>query len=251
MAVAGCGRAKGSGEIHARQVVLEREVEGLHQLAAKLERGEAALPPEDVVVGISDAMVQEIFTAQMPFEVETEGLHLVLDRAEVAFRGSPAVTLTGTIAMKDHPDLRGDLRAIGVLERIQVDPVSGTLRAHVAIDHIDLLKMGGLEAFLGAGTLDEISRSLRKELAGQIPDVQIPIELEKSIVLPSVTEGPVRIQGASMPLDVGVSDVFAGQGVLWIGVRVVPGEFVRTDAPTPAVTARPTSAAQKPQAGRP
>jgi hypothetical protein len=230
VAAAGCGGAKGSGTLHARQAVLEREVEGLRQLASRLERGEAALPLEDVVVGISDGMVQDVLRAQLPLEIDVQGLHLVLDRAEVAFSGSPAVTLTGAIAMKDHPDLQGELRAIGVLENIQVDPDSGTLRAHVAIDHIDLLKMAGLETLLGGGTLDELSRTVRKQLEGHIPEIQIPVKLEQSIVLPSITDGPVRIQGASMPLDVGVSDVFAGQGVLWIGVRVQPGDFAKTPA---------------------
>ena len=47
-----------------------------------------------------------------------------------------------------------------------------------------------------------------------------------------MTNGPVRIDGASMPLQVAVSQVTAGQGRLVIGVHFQPGDFVKTaDAP--------------------
>jgi hypothetical protein len=53
------------------------------------------------------------------------------------------------------------------------------------------------------------------------------VKVDQAIDLPSVTEGPVRLRGASMPLAVSVADVVAGRGVLWIAIRVVPGELVR------------------------
>jgi len=47
-----------------------------------------------------------------------------------------------------------------------------------------------------------------------------------------VTHGPVRIDGARMPLQVAVSQVLAGQGLLWIAVHFQPGDLVKTaDAP--------------------
>ena len=142
---AGCRGDKGGGELHAQQVVLEREVEGFRELAARLERGEAALPPEDVVVGISEVTVQEMVSAQLPFEVKADKFVVVMSRAEVAFKGSPGVTLHGSITVVDRPNLTGEVKAIGALEEIEVDPATGTLRAKVAVDHIGLLKMAGLE----------------------------------------------------------------------------------------------------------
>lgn len=223
----GCGGGTGGGELHARQVVLAREVEGLRELAARLERGEPALSPEDVVVGISDTMVQEILSAQLPFEVKADQYVVVLGKAEVAFKGSPGVSLHGSIALKDRPSLAGEVRAIGVLEDIRVDPASGTLRARVSIDHIDLLKVAGLEAFLSGDTVDELARTVRAQLAGQIPEIQIPVRVEQRVELPTVTDGPVRLQGATLPLAVSVSGVFAGQGQLWIGIKVELGELVK------------------------
>ena len=120
------------------------------------------------------------------------------------------------------------MRAQGALEDITVDPESGTLRATVAIDHVDLVKMAGLEKFIGKGSLDELARTVRKQLEGHVPEVQIPVKIEQGIELPSVTKGPVLIQGARMPLEVAVADVFAGGGLLWVAVKVVPGELVKT-----------------------
>jgi hypothetical protein len=222
-----CRKDEGGGELHAQTAVLEREVEGLRELSSRLERGESALAPEDVVVGISDAMVQEILSAQLPFEAKADKFSVVLSQAEVAFKGSPAVTLRGTIALQDRPNLSGEVEAIGALEHIEVDAGSGTLRAKVAVDHIDLLKMAGLEQFLSGGTVDELARTVRMQLAGQIPEIQIPVKVEQGVALPTVTDGPVRLQGATLPLAVSVSGVLAGQGLLWIGIKVELGELVR------------------------
>ena len=171
---------------------------------------------------------------QLPFRIEVEAYRIEMTQAEASFKGSPAVTLTGSIVQKDYPDYVGEVRAIGALDSVQVDPESGTLRARIAVDHVDLLKMGGLEKYLAGSTIDELARSVRMQITGKIPDVQIPVKIEQGIELPSVTDGPVRIQGATMPLAVSVADVLATAGNLWIAVQVVPGELVRGASPPPA-----------------
>ena len=237
-AAAGCQGDKGGGELHAQQVTLEREVSGLREAVAKLERGEPILPEEAVVAAISESVVGQFLAEQLPFDLEVKSFKISLKTAEAHFAGSPTVKLAGTIFPKEHPDLVGEVRLAGALHDIEVDPASGTLRAKVAVDHIDLLRMAGLERFLSGSTVDELARTVRKQLAGQIPAVQIPVKIEQGIDLPEVTHGPVRLHGATMPLKVGVADVFAGQGVLWIAINVVPGELVDTAsaAPTPAAT---------------
>jgi hypothetical protein len=195
--------------------------------AARLERGEAILPPDGVVVAISDTLVQRLLVAQLPFEVEVDAFVVRLDQAEVAFKGSPAVTLTGRVAYKQKPETAGRLRAIGVLEAVRIDPGTGTLRGQVAVDHVDLLEAAGLETFLTGGTIDELARAIRKRLAGRIPTVEIPVKVEQAIALPAVSDGPVRLQAATMPLQVEVSDIYAAQGVLWVAVKVQPGELAK------------------------
>jgi len=247
LVVTGCGSDPGGGALHAQKAALEREVTGLRARVAKLERGEPILPEEAVVAAISEEVVGQFLAEQLPFDLEVKSFKISLKTAEARFSGSPSIKLAGTISPKEHPDLKGEVFLTGALDQIEVDPVSGTLRSKVAVDHIDLLQMAGLERFLSGATVDELSRTVRKQLAGQIPPVQIPVMIEQRIDLPEVTTGPVRLHGATMPLKVEVADVFAGQGVLWIAIEVVPGELVKTaanpaspgpTAPTPAGAGR-------------
>ncbi len=179
-----------------------------------------------MLVSIAEAVVKEFVDAQLPFTVELESYRIELEAANATFRSSPTVSLTGTIVHKDHPDYVGAVSAIGALDSIAVDTTTGTLRAELVVGHVDLLKMAGLERFLTGGTVDELARRVRVQLEGRLPAIQIPVRIEQSIELPAVTQGPVRLHGASMPLAVSVADVFAGQGVLWIAIRVVPGELI-------------------------
>jgi len=242
-----CGGDQGSGELHARLAVLEREVSGLRVSTAKLEKGEAILPEDAVVISIGEEVVKQFLTAQLPFSIEVESYKIELEHATSNFTGTPSVTLQGAIVHKDHPDYVGEVRAIGALDSIEVEASSGTLRARVAIDHVDLLQAAGLEKFLGGRALDELARTVRKQMAGKIPDIQIPVKIEQSIDLPSITQGPVRLQGATMPLAVSVADVFAGQGRLWIALNVVPGELVKVSpaAPSPLPAAKAQSGAAR------
>ncbi len=229
---AGCSPDQSAGELHARQVVLEREVEGLRASAAKLERGEPVFPEDAVVVSIAETLIKEFVNAQLPIGLDLDSFHVDLKHAEARFRGSPTVSLSGTIVNKDHPEYVGEVSALGALESIEVHATSGTLSAQLAVDHVELLRLGGLETLLGGATVDELARTVRKQLAGRLPRVEIPVKVEQAIDLPAVTQGPVRLQGALMPLSVSVADVLAGQGVLWIAIKVVPGEMVERGAGT-------------------
>jgi hypothetical protein len=238
LAASGCGGTEEAGELHARKKTLEREVKGLREVVARLDRGETALPPGDVVVAVEDGLLRKLLEAQLPLEADVDKFHVRLDKAQVVFRGSPLVTLEGQVGLRDQSGLEGELRLLGALDAIRLDPESGTLRAAIAIDHIDLKKVAGLEQLVSGATLDDLAQTLRQELAGRLPPVTIPVKVQQQIELPGLTTGPVRIDGASMPLEVEVSQVLAVGGTLWVAVHVQAGEFVKTSAP-PAKAARP------------
>jgi hypothetical protein len=228
--VLGCARDRGEAELHARQSALEREAEGLRATLGKLERGEPILPEDAVVVSVSESVIKEFLEAQLPFEADAGQFQVKLTQGEAVFRGSPAIQLSGSIWHAEHPDLVCEVRALGALQDVRVEPETGTLRATVGLDHVDLVRMGGLEKYIPGGSRNELARTVRKQLEPRLPVVQIPVKVEQGVELPSVTSGPVRIQGATMPLAVSVADVFAGTGVLWVAVRVVPGELTRAAA---------------------
>jgi hypothetical protein len=235
VAATACRRQPSGGEVHARLVVLQREVEGLRASTRKLERGDAILPETAVIVSVSDTLIQKFVEAQLPFEMDLESFEVSLSHVEATFEGSPTVRLRGVIRPKGHPELTGKVRAIGALTDVRVDATSGTLRARTSIDHIDLLEMAGLERFLSAGTVDELARLVRQQVQGSVPDVEIPVTIEQGIDLPSLTQGPVRVQGGTLPLQVAVADVFAGGRRLWVAIDVAPEPFRRAPPADDAV----------------
>jgi len=226
---------EGGGELRAQRVVLKREVEGYREAAARLERGEPVLPKEDAAIAISDALIRDLIAAQLPFEADVDRFHIRLASVEVRFRGSPVVELTGELHLRKRPNLSAVALVVGALEQIAVDPETATLKAHISVDHLSLEKAAGVEQLLSGGTLDEVGRMIRLQIRDKLPKIQIPVKVQQSIDLPAVTRGPVRLEGARMPLQVGVSQVLAGQGILWIAVHFEPGDLVKTaDAPEAA-----------------
>ena len=226
------GKYKGGGDLRAQKVVLKREVDGLRQSVARLEKGESVLPIDDVVVAIDDALLRDVITAQLPFEMDVQGFHLSLTQAEAQFRGSPIVRLRGVLHPKEKPELAAAVAVMGALVDIRVDAASSTLQAKIAVDHLGIEKAAGIEQLLSGSTMDELGRLVRLQLGDLLPPIQIPVTVQQSIDLPAVTTGPVRIDGARMPLQASVSQVLAGQGRLWISVHFQPGDLVKTaDAP--------------------
>jgi hypothetical protein len=230
-AFAGCGRSEfeGGGDLRARKVVLKREVDGLRTIAARLERGEPMLPKDDIAISIAGDLVRDLITAQLPFELDVDRFHLRLAEAEVLFRGSPVVKLRGTLFLREKPDYVAEVAAIGALQGIEVEPATGMLKAAIAVDHLSIEQAGGLEKLVSRAAMDEAARSVRLQLRDSLPELQIPVKLQQSVELPAVTSGPVRIDGAKMPIQVGVSEVVATRDVLWISIHFAPGDLVKTE----------------------
>jgi hypothetical protein len=231
--VAGCGRGyEGGGDLRARKKVLEREVAGLRDAVGRLERREPLLPDQDLAVAIDDTLLQGVIAAQLPFENEIGEYQLKLEEAEVHFRGAPTVHLRGRLKRKGNLNLEAVVNVVGALDSISVDATRGALAAKIVVDHIGIEKAAGAETLLSGSTLDEVARMIRLRLADKLPPIQIPVKVQQSIELPAVTNGPVRIDGARMPIAASVSQVFAGQGRLWVAIHFQPGELVKTaDAP--------------------
>lgn len=220
---AACDRQfEGGGDLRAQRVVLEREVEGLRAVVARLERGDPLLPPGDVAVAVDDALVRDLLQAQLPFSADVDRVHVDLTDADVQFAGSPTIQLRGRLQLRDQPDVTAAVTLFGALDEIAIEGDATTLRAVVAADHLAIEEATGLAAYLSGATLDELARSIRLELARQLPVVRLPISIRRAIELPAVTEGPVRLDGGRLGLDVSVSEVVAAGGRLFVAVRVTP-----------------------------
>lgn len=231
LATAACeDRHKDEVELNARAVVLQREVEGLRAIVSRLERHEPLLPPGDVAVAIEEALVRDVIAAHLPLQIDDVAPYRVrLAEADVAFRGHALVRLRGTIGSDAWLGLETQVEAVGALHRLEVDQETSTLSARIALDHLAIEKASGLERFVAASALDEISSRVRAGIAEKLPRVQIPVRVQRRIDLPAVTSGPVLIDGASLPLAVSVSQVTPVRGRLWIALRVEPGEMRKAE----------------------
>jgi hypothetical protein len=234
-AAGGCSRGyEGGGELRARKVVLQREVEGLRESVSRLEKGEPVFPMEAFAVAIDEGLLRDLILAELPFETDADKFHLILREAEVHFQGAPTVRLRGAMTRSGLIDIGAAVEVIGALADIAIDAANGTLTAKIAVDHIQIEKAAGIEKLISGSSLDEIARTLRLAIENKLPAVRIPVKLEQAIELPVVDEGPVRVAGARLPIDVAVDRVFAGQGRLWVAIRFKPGEFTKTTDPPEA-----------------
>jgi len=106
VALACDSKFKGGGDLRAQKIVLKREVEGIREIVARLERGEAILPLDDVAISIDDTFVRDLVAAQLPFEADVDRFHLSLKEAEAQFRGSPWCGCAGPCTSRASPTSR-------------------------------------------------------------------------------------------------------------------------------------------------
>jgi len=228
LAAVACGSGfEGGGELRAQKKILEREVAGLRDAVTRLEKHEPLLPEGDLAVAIDEALLRGLIAAQLPFEAEVQEYQLKLEEAELLFRGAPTVRLRGRLKRKGNVELEAVVNVVGALDQITVDEARSALAAKIVVDHIGIEKAAGVEAIFGS-TLDEVARMIRLQRADKLPAIQIPVKVQQSIELPAVTTGPVRLHGARMPIAANVSQVFAGQGRLWVAIHFQPGDLTPT-----------------------
>jgi hypothetical protein len=229
-ALASCssGKFEGGGALRARKMVLEREVEGLRDTFARMEKGEPVLSEDDVAIAIDEAPLRSLIRSQLPFEMATDKYKIVLKDVDVHFMGAPTIRLRGALTREGVVHVEAVVEVIGTIAKIDIDPLTSTLKATVAVDHLQLDKAAGIEALLSGATMDELARALRHAISGKLPVINIPVRVEQAIDLPAVTEGPVRVAGARMAIDASVDRIFAGRQRLWIGLRIKPGDLVKT-----------------------
>lgn len=95
---------------------------------------------------------------------------------------------------------------------------SGYLSARVALDRLEV-RTGGLadaRRDLLEGLVEQVGAQGLSSLADQIPPFEIPVRFDRTLDLAGATVGPVTVASAHLPLQVGVSEVVALRGRLWV-----------------------------------
>lgn len=224
------GQEPNVSPLQAQKAQLERELEGLRESVALLDQGTSIFPPSDIAIGIDQTLVRRLISGVLPFTIKVDPYTLLLDKVEVSFMGAPTVRLHGRVTRAGLLTLDGAATALGSLTDIEVDATSSTLGARISFDHLEIHEAAGLETLLSGSTLDDVAGRIRKEAASQLPALAIPVRVQQDFTLPAVTDGPVRLEAARLPVGARVSRVFATEGRLWVAIHLTLGSFTRTGA---------------------
>ncbi len=217
----------------AEQAVLERRREGLAGLMAAARRG-SLLPFDKMLVAVDEGLVRQVLAATLPFErVIADRYRIRVSRADVHFDdGFGLVRLDGEASFADQPDTEGhaDVTVFGGLDVVALDPQSGVLRGAVKIIALDARRVNvyGVRSSVVEDLVEQLGREKLDTFSALASSIEIPVRLERSVMLPGVGPGEVRIEAATIPVRAAVADVKAFRGKLWVCVDV------SADAATPA-----------------
>ena len=210
----------------AEEARLERQIQGLEALASAAESG-ALASPDLLVIGFSEGMMRDLLNAGLPREqIVGRGFTIRADSAEVLFRSSLAVvTVHGRVSRTESPGSYADVTLTGGLEGLEVNEETGRLGARVALYGFEVLKAaaGGAESELMRGALQDFTKLGSVE--GLLPPFQVPVRLDREILLRGFGEGPVSVKPGSLPIHLSVARVVPLSGRLWILLNASAGPW--------------------------
>ena len=193
-----------------------------------MERGEVTTT-DQVAIGLSEDLAKGLLNASLPLEtVVAERLRVRVDSAVPLFRGTKAGLLfQATVSSINISSVSASLEIGGTLDDFEFE--EGRLRARVKLAHFAVRESGLGD--LAADVIDGLVRANAATIESAIPLVEFPIELEQSITIGGLTEGPVVAKPGSLPLDVAVSQVVVGNRRLWVLLKAEAGRWQPAASP--------------------
>ena len=233
----GCRPRRHETVASAERAVLERKQQGLAGLIEAARRGRL-LPFDRVLVVADERLVAQVIAASIPFErVILERYRVKVTGAEVHFEdGFALVRLDGEASFADRPaGGRAELTVYGGLDVVDLDPDSGVLRGGVNVIAMDARRVSvlGVRTLLAEDLVESLGREKLEGFSALASRIEIPVRLERGILLPAVGPGEVRIDAATIPMRAAVKDVKAFNGKLWVSVSV-SAETGPVASPAPA-----------------
>jgi len=220
----GCTRRERPEDALARSkdAFVRGQIAGLEKTIGQVERGEVTTT-DQVAIGLSEDLAKGLLNASLPLEtVVASRLRVAVDSAEPFFRGTKAAILfRATVTSVDVSSASASVDIGGGLEDFEF--AQGRLRARVALTHFNVR-----ESALGDLAADAIDGLIRAHLAtiqDAIPPLEIPVELEESIAIGGLAEGPVVAKAGVLPLDIAVTQVIIGNRRLWVLLKAEAGPW--------------------------
>ncbi len=203
--------------------LLERQVASLKEAVRDAKRGEL-FSPGDIAIGVTEEVVQTVLSQAFPIEQSvSEDFVGRIDRAIVSFRSMQgSVRLEGRVWAKADPATYADLILLGGIHEVDIDRDTGVLRAQIALDGWDVQRAAavGMEFEWTKGLVRTLGEKGLVALRALVPDVSIPVAIERGIDLPGVNGGVVSIPAGHLPLEAEVARVLPLSGRLWAMIDV-------------------------------
>jgi len=226
----------GGPRARAEAAALRRQAATLRNLITAVETDQA-FSSKHVTLGIGQELVRDLLQLTLPVETVTApDLHVRLETAQVAFEsGESRVTLRGRVSRVSSPGTFADLTVHGGLHRFEVGERAGHVSARVALDRVEVrqAEAEGLRRDLVEAVLDRVGATSLASLADQIPPLTIPVRFERTLELGAVSAGPFEIAPSSLRFGVGLAQVVALGGRLWVLLDVSAAPAPRRAADRP------------------
>ena len=200
------------------EIVLERQQQGLKVLIAAAKEGRL-IPFEQVLVTVSQELVQGLIEATLPYEQDlAERYRVRVESVHVAFEdGFALVQLRGRASLVSDAQTSAEIHLYGGIDVVDLDPETGILRGRVTIFALETQRVSlvGVPAPVRR-LVDDLGREQLKVFEPLLNSIEIPVRLEQKVDVPAVNQAGIKIAAASLPLQAAVVDVKAFRGKLWI-----------------------------------
>jgi hypothetical protein len=223
--LAGCAPSEEESDFLARKALLERQNLGIRELIAEEEKG-TLVTPDRFIIGIDEGLVGDIFRYQLPIERPLGKRFLLhLDKASISLRDKfGVIILDGDVHRPETPDRKVQVRIHGGLGAIDIDTKANVLNLRVAVDRIELLQAGMLDAVLGKGGRKLIADKSLPLLQDALPTFHIPVALAQDLKVPALQSSAIALDSLVVPLDLSVERVIAASGKLWVTLDAKVGK---------------------------
>jgi hypothetical protein len=200
----------------AREALLSRQNQELAKLASAAENG-TLLDFESMLIVVDQALVRDLLRAVTPLEADVgSGVHVKIDSADASFEdGVALVSMTGTASVGGAP-VGSRVTVLAAIDVVELQPVSGVLECRVNVLGVDAQ---GTTARGHDDAVDRLTEALaRGGLSLLLGSLEIPVGVEDRLSIPAVESKRLQIAAVNLPLRVGVQQVKAFGGRLWVYV---------------------------------
>jgi hypothetical protein len=241
----------------AHEALIRHRHEGLDALIARAEAGPIVPAGQHVLVGVDQKLVQSLLGALAPADYVISGSYRIhVERAVVSFEdGFALVRLEGRASLLGREDdVFADVTVLGDLHVESEQQHADVLQTRIQLLAVDARKAAVMVESKAAEDLaEELGRQRLEAFAAMGSELEIPVRQSYQLEVPAAGPGgPVRIDAATIPVQLTVVDVTAFAGRLWVtmAAAVGPGAVAPATPPVPLVRPSPLLPAQMAQQHR-